>query len=750
MAALALLLVLGAGGCGDGAPTADPATGPAAAPAPAVPPTTGHARMVALLAEIRARSVEENEYVGEGRVRGLLRDLAALPADASAARRFQALAPLAEAEVLLGREREGLEHFREAYALLPAARGELPGGWRPEFLYRYGAAWMRLGETENCCARNSPESCILPLRGAALHTRREGSENALPLFRELLESTHASSPTYLQALWLYNVACMTLGEYPDGVPEPWRIPPSAFAPTPGEESFPRFPNVAGKLGLDTFGLSGGAVADDLDGDGDIDLMVSDYDTAGPLRLFRNEGDGTFVECSREAGLEGILGGLNMVQGDYDGDGRVDVLVLRGAWNAASGMHPNSLLRNDGDLRFTDRTFEAGLGKVHLPTQTAGWADYDNDGDLDLYVGNETARGLDAPCSLFRNQGDGTFVDVAGPAGVLNGGFTKGVAWGDYDGDRFPDLYVSNLGGANRLYRNRGDGTFEDVAPRLGVTGPDRSFPCWFWDFDDDGVLDLFVSGFPASPADLAAHALGKPCAAPVPRLYRGDGNGGFRDVAAAAGLARPSSPMGSNFGDLDNDGRLDFYLGTGNTGMRDIMPNLMFRNRDGRTFADVTLPGGFGHLQKGHAVAFADFDHDGDLDVFEEMGGAYAGDRFHDVLYENPGFGNRWLAVRLEGRRSNRSAIGARLRATFTEGGAPRTIHRTVGSGGSFGCNPLRQHLGLGKAAQVDRLEVYWPATGLTQTFRDLPAERLVEIVEGEETPRIRTLAPVRLGGGAR
>ena len=228
----------------------------------------------------------------------------------------------------------------------------------------------------------------------------------------------------------------TLGTYPEGVPKAHLIPQHALE---SDEPFPRFVNIARRLGVDTFSNAGGAIADDFDNDGYLDLMISTWDPTRPIRFFRNNQDGIFSERTREANLDGILGGLNLVQADYNNDGNVDVLVLRGGWWGKAGQHPKSLLRNNGDGTFTDVTFEAGLGEVNYPTQTANWADYDNDGDLDLFVGNESWEGLAAPCQLFRNNGDGTFKDVAAQAGVTNDAFAKGVAWGDYNGDRLPDL-----------------------------------------------------------------------------------------------------------------------------------------------------------------------------------------------------------------------------------------------------------------------------------------------------------------------
>ena len=239
------------------------------------------------------------------------------------------------------------------------------------------------------------------------------------------------------------------------------------------------------------------------------------------------------------------------------------------------------------------------------------------------MGNETTDRFTAPCQLFRNDGDGTFTDVAAAAGVENGGYTKGVTWGDFDGDRYPDLYVSNLAGPNRLYRNTADGRFTDVAPQLGVTEPTRGFPVWFWDFNNDGALDIFAASYAGRIGILAAHYAGTRATVGLPRLYQGDGRGGFRDVATALHLTTPLLPMGSNYGDLDGDGRLDFYLGTGDPEFQSLMPNLMYVQRAGAGFVDVSTAGGFAHLQKGHAVAFADLDHDGDLDVFQQMGAPF-------------------------------------------------------------------------------------------------------------------------------
>ena len=716
----------------------------------------GHQKMLSLLKQIRDQTAETNNYIGEALAHQLRRHLANLPVDASDLNRWRLHAELGEAEIRLGNEAAAIDQLTQAGKLLPKLKGQLSPLMANQTLFRLGVAYMRQGETQNCCPNqigiaSNPDSCILPLRDGGIHTQQESSLQAITYLTEVLRNTTVELPLHLEARWLLNIAYMTIGGYPEQVPKPYLLPPETFQSV---EEMPRFTNIAPHLGLDTFDLSGGAIVDDFDNDSYLDIVVSTWDPAGQIRVFRNNRDGTFSEQTEQAGLLGLYGGLNLIQGDYDNDDDTDILVLRGAWLEAAGQHPNSLLRNNGDGTFTDVTFDAGLGEVHYPTQTASWGDYDNDGDLDLYIGNESTETFTAPCQLFRNNSDGTFSDVAAQAGVQNYRFTKSVIWGDYNGDRFLDLYVSNFKGANRLYRNNGNGTFTDVAAELNVNLPIRSFPAWFWDYDNDGALDLYVSAYSAGISHLAANALGIPIGTPSPaagtessttyhnrpnlndnglsHLYRGDGQGGFREVAQQHNLMQPNAPMGSNFGDLDNDGYLDFYLGTGYPDYKNLMPSVMYRNRRGKDFIDITYAGGFGHLQKGHAVVFADLDNDGDQDIFEQMGGAFPGDGYSNVLYENPGFENHFLTIKLVGVRSNRSAIGARIHAEIIENGVHRSIYKHVNSGGSFGANPLRQTIGSGNAEKIETLEIFWHTTGLTQTFHNVPLDQFIQITEGE------------------
>ncbi len=686
-------------------------------------PQTNDIRL--LLRQIRDQQAIDSPWVGDAGYFADLSTLAALPLDAPDRQRFLLTYKIGNHALRLGHNEKAVQHLEEAMALWPNVRSQVPRAQWDEPMLQLALAYLRLAEDENCARRCGSESSILPILDDGVYKNPTSARKAIEQLASLLEQ----NPGHLTARWLLNIAYMTIGGYPDEVPERFLVPGKVFE---SEEEFPRFRDVAPELGLNTFTLSGGAIADDFDNDGFLDIVTSTRDPAGQLRYFRNNGDGSFRERSAEAGFAGLLGGLNLIQADYDNDGDLDILVLRGAWLAEAGRQPNSLLRNDGGGSFEDVTFPAGLGEVHYPTQTAAWADYDNDGDLDLYIGNELF-----PAQLFQNQGDGTFRDVAPQAGVDNDRRgAKGVVWGDYDNDRFPDLYVSNLNGENRLYHNNRDGTFSDMAPKLGVTAPSRSFPVWFWDFNNDGDLDLFVFSFDGGMGPVAADYLHLPAVAEKDALYQGNGRGGFKNVTAAQNLIRVTLPMGCNFGDLDNDGFPDFYLGTGYPNLEGLMPNLLFHNLRGARFSDVTMAARVGHLGKGHGVSFADLDNDGDQDIFTVLGGAYAGDQAGNALFENPGFGNHSITLKLVGTRSNRSGIGARIRAEIDDGGERRSVYQWVTSGSSFGANPLRQQIGLGQAQKIETLEIFWPATGRTQTFRDVEADQFIEITEESQEYR--------------
>ena len=403
-----------------------------------------------------------------------------------------------------------LGHIEEAAETIEATFGEVAaiGGKPSPSMHKLRAlVYLREAEYRNCVERHTAQCCLFPLVGKGIHAIKEPASRARDSFLAMLRE----QPNNLEARWLLNITGMAIGEYPDSVPELYRFPEESFN---GATSERRFVDIAGEKGVDTFNLCGGTAIEDFNGDGLLDIITSTYDPRGSLTFYRQKNDGSFEDRSSASGLTSQPGGLNVVTADYDNDGDFDLLVLRGAWLQDQGQIRNSLLRNDG-TRFTDVTSVAGLDSPACPTQAAAWADFDNDGHLDLFIGNESRLGRgenegDYPSQLFRSNGDGTFTDIAATSGVTNDRYCKGVAVGDIDNDGLVDLYVSNQG-PNRLYQNLGGMNFRDVAPEKKMTEPAKgSFASWFFDHDNDGNLDLFVAAYDSSNADVAASFLGLP------------------------------------------------------------------------------------------------------------------------------------------------------------------------------------------------------------------------------------------------
>jgi hypothetical protein len=680
----------------------------------------------------RKEAIRRARLAGETELRGLI------PGDDpfTAERRAGFERYLGSVASFTGDADRAVEHFRAGRDALARALRDAP-----ELKARYlslelalGAGHMRQGENTNCLVMGNADRCLFPIRPGGRHMHPEAAGNAAASFERYLDL----EPDDLGVRWLLNLAHMLAGTYPDGVPHKYLLKPELFR---SEAPMPRFVDVAAKAGLGRTDIAGGTVADDFDGDGLVDVFFTSVDYCSPARLYRNAGNGTFEDRSEAAGLTRQLGGINSVQTDYNNDGRLDLFIMRGGWEVPMR---NSLLRGNADGTFTDVTREAGLLDASQATHSVAWADFDNDGWLDVFVAHELT-----PSQLFRNRGDGTFEDVTARAGVGSTAFTKGVVAGDYDGNGFPDLYLSNMFGDNILFRNNGDGTFTDVARALGVEKPFASFPTWFFDYDNDGHLDLFVASYPNSLEEFVKYYVKQPLKAEPLALFRNRGDGTFTDVSRDAGLERVVPAMGSNFGDLDNDGFLDMYLGTGTPSFATLMPNIMLRNDRGRRFLDVTEASGTGNLQKGHGVAFVDLDNDGDEDVVLNSGGAVPGDRYEDSLYENPGAaGRNWISIRLIGEKSNRAAIGAKIRVTLARAVAGSALrYREVTSGGSFGASSLTQHIGIGEASSIAELDITWPASGRRQRFRDVPINSFLEIRELADRFVVRQVPRVVLGG---
>ncbi len=512
-------------------------------------------------------------------------------------------------------------------------------------------------------------------------------------------------------------------------------------------------------------MGSGAAWGDFDNDGWLDLFI--VNEAGALTgdpvelaatpahaaLYRNMGDGTFREVSALAGVQFRGWGMGAAWADYDNDGWLDLFV--------SAYGENVLYRNNGDGTFSDATSEAGLGGYDGFWTGAVWGDYDRDGWLDLYVtgyvkydqgasaGRSLQYDLEQPAAinpssfapernlLYRNNGDGTFTEVAARAGVLGDlGRSLGAVWSDFDLDGWPDLYVANDVSDNVLYRNEGNGTFTDVSLAARVADYRGAMGLAVGDWDGDEDMDLFITHWIAQENALYRN-LGmerrRLATDSMPPLQ-------FTDEADRYGLGQVALDFigwGTSFIDYDNDGRLDLLVVNGSTLQQRDDPRLLvpmkdqlFWNRGPRDgFYDVSSVSGayFGQAYVGRGAAFADYDNDGDVDVFIVNNGGPG------VLLRNEG-GNRhpWLKVGLEGRQSNRSAIGTSLR--LVAGGTVQV--REVGGQSSYlSQNSLIQHFGLGPSQTVDTLEISWPS-GRRQLVLHPPANQTLYIVEGEAAQR--------------
>ncbi len=618
---------------------------------------------------------------------------------------------LGEINVYIGNMDAAIDQYKQAQEIAQSLNSDA----MQQLNEVLGIAYLHKSEMENDIYRKPGDRCLLPMLQSSRYSKTEDSRRAVEYFLKYL----SGKPDDLEVKWLLNFAYMTLGEYPDGVPKQFLIAPSTFE---SQEAAPHFRDVAPETGVDAFTMAGGIIVDDFRNNGRLDIVKSSFDTCAPMKYFSNNGDGTFTEQAAQMGLADQLGGLNIVQTDYNNDGCLDILVMRGGWE--SPQH-RSLLRNNCNGTFTDVTKSSGLN-APTSSQAAVWADINNDGLLDLFVGNENG-----PAQLFLNLGNGRFKNISHSAGVDRVSFAKGVAAADYDNDGYPDLFVSNLTGPNFLYHNNHNNTFTEVAETAGVAGPTHGFPTWFFDYDNDGWPDLFVTSYFFSVDETARTYLSLPHNAPTLKLYRNLRNGTFRDVTGEVGLDKVFMPMGANFGDIDNDGFLDIYLGTGSPTYGSLVPNVLLRNNEGKSFADVTTASGTGDWHKGHGVAFADLANRGFEDIVAVIGGATPGDAHAMRVFENPGNGNDWVNLKLVGVKTNHPAIGAKIKVSVeNEGGRERSIYRTVGSGGSFGASPLEQHIGLGKNAKIMGIEIWWPTSRTRQHFANVGKDQFLEIKE--------------------
>ncbi len=594
-----------------------------------------------------------------------------------------------------------------------------------EAMLQLGLAEFRLGEADKAAERF--ENIIQNYRrhsGAyyylgVYHLRHGDFEKAVTNFKASLRL----KPGDPETLWNLWTAYSKLGGYPPELPEEFKIQVNTSAGSnAGKTQATLLTNIAPELKMDKVDGGRGSAWGDYDNDGDEDIVA--VGTFQPHALFRNNGDGTFTNVAEGAGIADPRGGWGSLFADYDNDGYLDLYITRGGW---SGAAENTLYHNNGDGTFTDVTHAAGVADPQS-SFCAAWADYDNDGYLDLYIADGVI-GDGAANVLYHNNGDGTFTNTAESAGVANTGNSLGTAWGDYDKDGYIDLHVINFGQSNVLYRNNGDGTFTDVTPTTGMTLPvTDAFVTFFLDVDNDADLDIFISNSGSFQAFIAGQITGTaPHDGDRQVLYRNNGDGTFTDVTRESGLYHAFGAMGANFGDIDSDGYLDIYLATGAPQMGRLERDALFRNNGDGTFTDATFALGLGNIGKGHGVTFGDVDTDGDVDIYVPVGGAFIGDQWHNLFYQNAGAGNNWLTLKLVGVKSNRDGIGAKVTLHVGD----NVIYREVSGGCGFGStNSLSLEIGLKAHPKVDTLEIAWPS-GQVDIHRNLSVNQRLVVTEG-------------------
>lgn len=581
---------------------------------------------------------------------------------------------------------------------------------RTKFLHEFLAiCYLRMAEQQNCQDNHTDESCIVPISGTGIHLREDGSTLAMQKYASILEKF----PQDYQSLWLYNIAAMTLNKS-DEIPARFKVEIA-------KKGDYQFKNIASKIRVDHYGLSGSTIIEDFNNDGYLDILSSSWNLNGDIVLYQNQGPSGFKNLTEEANLSLVKGGLNIKQADFNNDGWMDFLIIRGAWRPSSnwGILPNSLMKNNGDGTFTDVTLQSRMYSTR-PSQSAEWFDYNNDGWLDLFIANESQYPdrESFPCELFNNNGDGTFTNVAKELGVDVVGYFKGCSIGDVNNDNLMDIYISNLQGNNVLLMNNGETegqwSFTDIAQSAGVTKPEAGFPCWFADYNNDGYDDIFNFSYPTVcffnlSGEFLKDLLGIPSDVERSAVYFNNGDKTFENRVESVFPNKILGTMGCNYGDINNDGLIDLYLGNGAPDYRSVTPNQLLVSGPTDIYQNMSYDYGLGHIQKGHGISIADLDNDGDQDIYANMGGAFEGDAFHNALFENPSDNFSFLKLRLKGDVSNINAIGAKVKLTLSGTSGTKVLFKTLNSGSSFGANPLMVQLNFEEDYIIQDLSINWP-----------------------------------------
>lgn len=484
-------------------------------------------------------------------------------------------------------------------------------------------------------------------------------------------------------------------------------------------------------GMDFAVRGHGVAAADYDNDGYIDLYfvtknVNSNNSGGaPNFLFRNLGNGTFIDVAKAAGVVGIIDTVysgsqrvNINYGafwaDFDNDGDADLLLTN------KGM--NELYENNGDGTFRDITKASGLGERYRESTSAAWFDYDLDGDLDLYVSNYGLYGLilSAKNEFYQNNGDGTFTDITDMAGVggaeenasqrIQSDWTYTTLIVDVNEDAYPDLYCINDFGGNILFVNQQDGTFKEATGEYRLSDPGHGMGGALGDFDNDGHFDIYVTNIEDGYAEWN-------------RLFKHQPNKQYEDISTSVGTALAYWAWGTEFFDYDLDGWLDLFVVNGQNG--EPMKNAFFRNRGDGTFEDIAEQTGTNSTAEARGLCIADFNNDGRLDIFASN--YYT--RAH--YYINTAQGGNYLKINLTGTQSNRDGYGTIVSAEANG----RSFYRINDGIHYLGQSKRPVHFGLGDATTIDRLTVKWPL-GLEQQFTNIAANRTIAITEGSDEIR--------------
>jgi hypothetical protein len=479
-----------------------------------------------------------------------------------------------------------------------------------------------------------------------------------------------------------------------------------------------YTDISVAAGVSENNCSWGSAWTDYDGDGYIDFFTVGHLLSPHIsicQLWHNNGNGTFSNVTSDAGLIELDGDAHgPCWADLDNDGRPDLYVAKGGSKHINSINENDLWRNNGDGTFTDISEASNVVGFNSHSRGSYAIDYDNDSNLDVFVASFFKNG-GGPNLLYHNDGQFQFSEVGATSGLGRGGiFNRTAAWTDFDGDGFLDVFIARTGG---LYRNRGDGTFEDVTVAAGITTSSFAQAGTWGDYDNDGYPDLYVT-------------MGDPDEGPtntdtfVGILYHNNGNGTFTDVTTATGAVNANGALGATWGDYDNDGNLDLYIV--NTVTQPAVPNRLFRNNGNSTFTDVAARAGVGAKAggRGSDATFIDFNNDGLLDLFVCNG---AGSSFGPYLLfqNNGGTINGWLKVQLVGTVSNHDGVGAKL--TLTAGG--KTQHRQYVGQHYLAQDRIPVHFGLGHASTIDSLVIQWPS-GIVQELDNLAINQMITVVE--------------------